>query len=256
MDDECKNKKKQMEQTVQILMLFILIGAAVKLSFWKWWQAALFGLVCALFIIFICRYAILQSKTELNYYLNNKQIMQDIAVLVTIEAVLCFAFVFVELFSGSGSENGRRGSGCGNGCKSGCSSGCGGGRHDNKHSSRCDNKCDGKCDSDESSGEYGESKNKRALRLCLYAYPGLLIFPVLFYLLTQAIYFFAGVDFTTVSYLLALSTGVLLPLLSLGLKFLCPDREFRLEIYLLVSVFICIIGLITTADNDIVYMVK
>ncbi|MDR2556386.1 MAG: hypothetical protein LBC49_01585, partial [Bacteroidales bacterium] len=81
--------------------------------------------------------------------------------------------------------------------------------------------------------------------------PGLLVFPVLFYLLTQAIYFFAGVDFTTISYLLALGAGVLLPLLSLLLKFLFPNKEFRLEVYLLISVFICIIGLIATANGDI-----
>jgi hypothetical protein len=188
-----------MEQIIRILMLFVLIGTVVKLSFWKWWQAVLFGLVCALFVIITCRYAILQSKTQLDYYLNNKQVMQNIAVLVTIEAVLSFAFVFTEIFGIDG-------------------------------------------------------RWRKLRRVLLLAYPGLLVFPVLFYLLTRSIYIFAGVDFGVISYWLALGVFITIPLFSYILKRLCPDKEFRLEIYLLISVFICIIGLIATANGDIVYI--
>ena len=215
---------------IPILILFIFVGVAVKLSFWKWWQALLFGIICALFTVFICQYAILQSKTQLADYLSNKRVMENIAVLVTIEAVLCFAFVFTELF---GDGAGCVSAGAGNLGVGGASVG-GVLRAGLRNVLRVD-----LCG---------------VLRAGLRAYPSVLIFPALFYILAQAIYFFAGVNFENISYYVALGVGIGLPLFSLLLKFLCPDKEFRLEIYLLVSVFICIVGLISTANSDIIYM--
>ena len=39
-----------MELVISILILFILVNCLLKLSFWKGWQAALFGLICGIFI--------------------------------------------------------------------------------------------------------------------------------------------------------------------------------------------------------------
>lgn len=187
-----------MELIIQILMMFILLNCILKLSFMKLRQSIVFGVICALFIIVTCRFAILQSKTQLADYLRNIKIMQDIAVLITIETVICLAFCFTSL------------------------------------------------------SEIFGRKIKRKLRF-LYLYPGLLIFPVLFYVLTQLIFFFPGIDFDTVSYAFAGSVLIGLPGMSYLMNYLLPERELRLEVYFLVSIFICITGLISTVNGVVVY---
>ena len=179
-------------------MLFILINCIIKLSFWKPWQAAIFGLICGVFVIWACQYAILQSKTQLSDYLKNSRIMQDSAVLITIESAICFAFCFAAL------------------------------------------------------REMFGKKAKRWIQP-LYWYPSLLIFPVLFYLLTQIIFAMPGTDFTTISYLLAGGVFIGLPAFSYLIRYLYPEKELRLEVYFLVSLFVCIIGLITTVNGNVTY---
>ncbi len=75
-----------MEIVVQILMLFIVIGCIVKISFNRIVYALSFGLVAALFILFTYKYAIVQSKSQITDFLANVKFMQDIAVLITLEA--------------------------------------------------------------------------------------------------------------------------------------------------------------------------
>lgn len=187
-----------MELIIQILMLFIIINCIIKLSFWKPWQAAIFGLICAVFVIWGCQYAIMQSKTQLADYLKNTKIMQDSAVLITIESAICFAFCFAALRNMFG------------------------------------------------------KKIKRWIQP-LYWYPSLLLFPVLFYILTQIIFAMPGTDFTTISYLLAAGVFIGLPALSYLVRYLYPEKELRLEVYFLVSLFVCIIGLITTVNGNVTY---
>jgi hypothetical protein len=87
----------------------------------------------------------------------------------------------------------------------------------------------------------------------LYWYPGLLIFPVLFYLLTQIIFAMPGTGFTTISYLSAGAVLAGLPALSYLVRYLLPEKELRLEVYFLVSLFVCIIGLISTVNGNVTY---
>lgn len=187
-----------MELIIQILMLFIIINCIIKLSFWKPWQAAVFSLIGAVFVIWGCQYAIMQSKTQLADYLKNTKIMQDSAVLITIESAICFAFCFAALRNMFG------------------------------------------------------KKIKRWVQP-LYWYPSLLLFPVLFYILTQIIFAMPGTDFTTISYLLAAGVFIGLPALSYLVRYLYPEKELRLEVYFLVSLFVCIIGLITTVNGNVTY---
>lgn len=181
-------------------MLFIVINCILKLSFWKPWQAGLFGLFCALFVVWCCQYAILQSKTQLADYLSNISVLQDAAVLITIESALCFAFCFAAL------------------------------------------------------REIFGKKVKKWIRP-LYWYPSLLIFPVLFYILTQLIFSMSGTDFSTISYILAGVVLVLLPLLSIGVRYLFPEKDLRLEVHFLVSLFVCVLGLLTTVNGNVTYAV-
>ena len=80
-----------MELVISILILFILVNCLLKLSFWKGWQAALFGLICGIFITATYPVAILQSKTQLADYLQNTVALQNMAVIITLEAVVCIA---------------------------------------------------------------------------------------------------------------------------------------------------------------------
>jgi hypothetical protein len=124
--------------------------------------------------------------------------MQDMAVFVTVESVLCLAFCFVSLKSING------------------------------------------------------EKNNKWFKV-LNWYPGLLIFPVLFYILTQTIYAMPGTNFSIISYILAGVVFIAFPALSYFFRYLLPEKELRLEVYFLVSLFVCLIGLITTVNDTVVY---
>lgn len=187
-----------MEYLIQLLLLFVVINCALKLTFWKTWQVLLFSAVCAGFVILYYPYAITQSKTQLDSYLDDVGIMQDIAVLVTFESVLCFAFCFAALRA-----------------------------------------------------LYGR-RAKRWVKP-LYWYPGILIFPALSYLLLYMIFNMAGTSFSAIAYSLAAGIFVLLPSLSLGMKYLLPEKELRLEVHFLASLFVSIIGLISTVNGNVTY---
>lgn len=187
-----------MELIIQISMLFIFINCILKLSFWKFWQTAIFSFICAVFIIWSYQYAILQSKAQINDYLQNTKILQDAAVLVTLESAICFAFCFAALRDMFG-------------------------------------------------------KTVKRWVQPLYRYPSLLIFPVLFYILTQTIFYMSGTDFATIAYTLAGIVFVALPLLSYGIRYLIPEKDLRLEVHFLVSLFVCILGLLTTVNGNVTY---
>lgn len=140
----------------------------------------------------------MQSKTQIADYLQNKTILQDSAVLVTLESAICFLFCFAALRDLFG-------------------------------------------------------KKAKAWVKPLYWYPGLLIFPVLFSVLTQSIFLLPGMDFSTISYLLALVVFLLFSGLPFLFRYLFPETELRLEVHFLVSLFVCILGLLTTVNGDVTY---
>ena len=80
-------------------------------------------------------------------------------------------------------------------------------------------------------------------------YPSLLLFPVLFYYLTEAIFRLPGVDFSVTAWSLAGIVVIAIPLLSRLMKYLVPEDDLRLEVHFLVSLFICILGLLTTVNG-------
>lgn len=95
-------------------------------------------------------------------------------------------------------------------------------------------------------------KKKRKLMI-LHWYPGILVFPVMFYALTQSIFISSGVDFDAITYIFATVVLVAIPLLRKGIKFLIPESEFRLEIHFLVTLFVAFIGLLTTVNGNVTY---
>ena len=187
-----------MEQIILILMLFIAINCAFKLSLWRWWQAGVYSLIMAVFTILAYPYAILQSKTQIVDYLQNNEALQNMAVIITLESALCFGFCVTYL-----------------------------------------------------RGLYGK-KNPWWAKL-LWWYPSLLLFPVVFYCLTEAIFTFVGIAFTTTTYMVATIVLVAIPALAKAVKYLVPEKDLRLEIHFLVSLFVCVLGLLTTVNGKTVY---
>lgn len=87
----------------------------------------------------------------------------------------------------------------------------------------------------------------------LWWYPSLLLFPVVFCCLTEAIFTFVGMSFTTIACIVATSVLVLIPVLAWAVKYFVPEKDLRLEIHFLVSLFVCILGLLTTVNGKTVY---
>lgn len=100
--------------------------------------------------------------------------------------------------------------------------------------------------------------NGRAGRLhrLLYGYASLLMFPAVFYLLTQTIFAATGVDFGLTAKAFAVGIVVLLPVLVQAVGWLVPEKTGRVEIHLLLTIFVCILGLISTEHGRMVYAVK
>jgi hypothetical protein len=187
-----------MELVIQILILFIVINTALKLSFWRWQWVALFAAICGAFVLLICPVAAEQSKTSLTGLLADKKAMQNMAVLVTAESSLCFAYCFListKIFGG---------------------------------------------------------KMSRAAKI-MQAYPGVLIFPVLYLAVSYAIYAVPGQSFTTTGWIVAALVVAVIMGLRLLLKRLLPEADFRIEVHFLVSLLICILGLISTVNGNVTY---
>ena len=86
-----------MQLVLNILLVFILINAVLKFSFWKLWQVAAAAVLSVVFLFWAYPYAMEQSQVTIQNALETPSILSNIAVLVTIEVALCLAFCFSEL---------------------------------------------------------------------------------------------------------------------------------------------------------------
>lgn len=184
-----------MELIIDILMLFIVLNCAFKLSLWRLHWRLLFSIVLGGFAWWSMRYAILQSKTQIADYLQNTEALQTMAILVTIDAAVGLAFCLNWL----------------------------------------------------------TSPRRPTL---LFAYPSMLVFPVVFYLLTQTIFTATGIAFETTALAFSMAIVILLPLMAEGARWLLPDETSRVELHLLLTIFVCILGLISTEHGKMVYGMK
>ncbi len=106
---------------------------------------------------------------------------------------------------------------------------------------------------------FGGAYEKRPMKWwakALYWYPSLLMFPVVFYALTQTLFSFPGLDFTTTALLFAVGATVVIPLLAEGAKWLLPDKDGRIELHLILSIVVCVLGLLSTENGKMVYNIK
>lgn len=89
----------------------------------------------------------------------------------------------------------------------------------------------------------------RVLKDLLLYIPGLLIFPVSFYLLVQIIFSNAGMDFNNLSYCLGVAITVLIPLLVYGARYLLPEDSERLELIFYINCIVGFLGIIATVNG-------
>lgn len=81
-----------METVVFILMILVCFNFVLKQTYRKRWSVVAIAVVSALFVGLMWRYAIEQSKTQIADWLANPELMQDTAVLLTLEVALQMSF--------------------------------------------------------------------------------------------------------------------------------------------------------------------
>lgn len=80
-------------------------------------------------------------------------------------------------------------------------------------------------------------------------FPGILVFPVLFYMLVVTIFALPGVSFPTAAWSLAGAVLVAVPLGTWALKRFLPEKEIRLELMFLSNALIAVLGIIATVNG-------
>lgn len=86
-----------MEYIFIALIVFILLNTLLKLSFQQWWEAIIYSLLLVGFLCLTWEFASTQSKTEWMTWLYSSEILQNVSVLITLEALVIFGFAFVRL---------------------------------------------------------------------------------------------------------------------------------------------------------------
>lgn len=158
-----------------VLVLLVVLQSSLRLSQWKsHWLRWGFALVVGLAVFFSVDIAASLSKPQVAAWLSTTSILQDIAVLCLLDALL----------------------------------------------------------------------------LRVRWYPGLLIVPVVFYVLTQLLFTAVGTDFTTVAILLATAVVLMLPLLAAAFKWLLPDDDNRRWLLLVVTILICLTALVIPQQSS------
>ena len=103
--------------------------------------------------------------------------------------------------------------------------------------------------------DYYQNRQSKAQRI-LRAFPGLLLFPCLIYVLAQAFFFFPGADFAQTTLYACLALFALTLLGTKTIAWLLPEKDLRLEVHLLINILIILLGLTTTASAQIIYVPK
>lgn len=83
-----------MELAVQFLLVLALLSSLFQMSHWSWTVRVIAALTLALFAYLLYPWVIEQSKDQLNVWMSNPIIMQNLAVIQVIEAIL---FIIIDL---------------------------------------------------------------------------------------------------------------------------------------------------------------
>lgn len=82
-------------------------------------------------------------------------------------------------------------------------------------------------------------------------FPGILILPILFFLLVASIFAFPEYDFNKVAWVCAFAVGIMIPMGIIVLIWLFPQKEMRLELLFLTTVLVGILGIVATVNGTV-----
>lgn len=97
-----------METVVKLAMVLVSLSFVLKLTGYKLRQLLLMALLCALFVGFSWQFAAEQSKTAIASWLSDRELMQDIAVLMTLDVALQMAYCLMAVNLMNSGRLGRR----------------------------------------------------------------------------------------------------------------------------------------------------
>lgn len=83
----------------------------------------------------------------------------------------------------------------------------------------------------------------------LYWFPGMLIFPVVFFGLTRSIFAFPGASFSTIAWGFAGMVGAAVFLGRYAVKYLLPEKDLRLELFFMTNALIAVLGIVATVNG-------
>lgn len=83
-----------MEYVVYTLLLFISLCFLLKVSFYPWWGILLVAFVYGLFTLSIGEWATEQSRGIVSTYLGSRLMIQNLSILITVEAIAMITFCF------------------------------------------------------------------------------------------------------------------------------------------------------------------
>lgn len=86
-----------MEILLMILMMLVVFNCAMKISLWPFWARLAFALLLGVFAYWSIDYAVMQSKTQIDSWLQREDVLQGIAIMVTVESAIGLMFCLTYL---------------------------------------------------------------------------------------------------------------------------------------------------------------
>lgn len=96
-----------MEMLIYMLMMLVVLNCAMKMSLWTLRPRLAFILLLGAFAYWGTDYAVMQSKTQIDSWLNREAVLQGIVIMVTIESAIDMLFCFSH-FNDDGNKQGRK----------------------------------------------------------------------------------------------------------------------------------------------------
>ena len=83
-----------MEILIFILMMLVVLNCAMKTSLWTLGPRLAFALLLGAFAYWSIDYAVMQSKTQIDNWLHREDMLQDMAIIVTLESAIGVMYCF------------------------------------------------------------------------------------------------------------------------------------------------------------------
>ena len=96
-----------MEILVFILMMLVVLNCAMKTSLWTLGPRLAFALLLGAFAYWSIDYAVMQSKTQIDNWLHREDVLQGIAIIVTLESAIGLMYCFSSLNDDGKKPRGR-----------------------------------------------------------------------------------------------------------------------------------------------------